>query len=336
MLDLSLYVSIENYHSSTRPEYAKILQWPQQWFIPSQLRTAAKTRTEHLDIFSLDLDSISKEPPRNRTFGHDLIPKSLRSSRQTLSSLLQQTQHTSRFRLEALADAMFNPLEQLLGKKRYMISNKEPSNLDYLAFAYLALALIPIVPQPWLTETMKAKHPTLCTYVENLAQDFFHGPASVDDAFPDHELRSRHPGLFRRYSLPWSMSPPNGIMSATTTLISHAFDSLSLLDDPKIIKTKNISSGDKERQLSSTVSSGKLPAAAALAAGLVAVCSYLLYSGVATFPFSGKEPKPRTLADLGEAGAMLSFLNAGIPEPRKTDTVPVAEVAVIVDNDANM
>lgn len=336
MLDLSLYVSIENYNSSTRPEYAKILQWPQQWFIPAQLRTAAKTRTEHLDIFSLDLDSISKEPPRNRAFGHDLIPKSLRSSRQTLSSLLQQTQQTSRFRLEALAEAMFNPLEQLLGKKRYMISNKEPSKLDYLAFAYLALALIPIVPQPWLTETMKAKHPTLCNYVENLTQEFFHGPANIDDAFPDYELRSRHPELFRRYSLPWSMSPQNGIMSATSALISHAFYSLSLLDDPKIIKTKDIPSGDKQRQLSSTVSSGKLPAIAALASGLVAVCSYLLYSGVANFPFSGKEPKPRTLADLGEAGAMLSFLDAGIPEPRKTDTVPVAEVAVTVDNDANM
>lgn len=231
---------------------------------------------------------------------------------------------------------MFNPLEQLLGKKRYMISNKEPSKLDYLAFAYLALALIPIVPQPWLTETMKAKHPTLCTYVENLTQDFFHGPANVDDAFPDYELRSRHPELFRRYSLPWSMSPQNGIMSATSALISHALYSLSLLDDPKIIKTKDIPSGDKQRQLSSTVSSGKLPAIAALASGLVAVCSYLLYSGVANFPFSGKEPKPRTLADLGEAGAMLSFLDAGIPEPRKTDTVPVAEVAVTVDNDANM
>ncbi|MCJ1348082.1 hypothetical protein MMC31_006313 [Peltigera leucophlebia] len=96
----------------------------------SQLRTATKSRTEYLDIFSLDLDSIGKEPPRNRNFGQVLIPKSLRSSRQTLSSLLQQTPQTSRFRLEALADAVFSPLEQLLDKTRYMLSNKEPSNLD--------------------------------------------------------------------------------------------------------------------------------------------------------------------------------------------------------------
>lgn len=335
LLDLSLYVSIDNYNSSTRPEYAKILQWPQQWFIPSQLRTAAKTRTEHLDIFSLDLDSIGKEPPRNRNFGQDLIPKSLRSSRQTLSSLLQQTQQTSRFRLEALAEAVFNPLEQLLGKKRYMLSNKEPSNLDYLAFAYLALALIPVVPQPWLTETMRAKHPALCSYVENLMQEFFHGPTNVDRALPYRELRSRHPELFSRYSLPWSPSPQNGTMSAISTLISHAFGSLSPLDDPRIIKKKDMPSEDKQRQFSSTVNSGKLPAVVALASGLVAVCSYLIYSKVAKFSSSGTKSKPRSLADLGEAGAMLSFLDSEIPEPRKTDMVPVAEVAVTADNGAN-
>lgn len=335
MLDLSLYVSTENYNSSTRPAYAKILQWPQQWFIPSQLRTAAKSRTEHLDPFSIDLDSGGKELSRNRNFGQDLIPKSLRSSRQTLSSLLQQTQRTSRFRLEALAEAMFSPLVQLLGKKRYMISNNEPSNLDYLAFAYLALAFIPVVPQPWLKETMREKYPTLCTYVENLMQEFFHGLSNVNDALPDHELRSRHPELFRGFSLPWSPPPRNGIMSATSALISHALDSLSLLADSKIIKRKDMPSEDKQLQLSSTVSSGKLPAMVTLGSGLVVVCSYLVYSGIANFPFSGKESRPRTLAGLGEAGALLSFLDAGVPKPKKT-TIPVAEVAVTVDNGANM
>lgn len=336
LLDLSLYVSSENYNSSTRPEYAKILQWPQKWFIPPQLRKAAKTRTEHLDVFSIDLDSIGQEPLKNRNFGQDLIPKSLRGSRQTLSSLLQQTHQTSRFRLEALAEAMFNPLEQLLGKKRYMISDKEPSNLDYLAFAYLALAFIPVVPQPWLTETMRAKHPTLCAYVENLMQEFFHGPANIDDAFQDYGLRSRNPEILRRYSLPWSPSPQNGIVSATSALISHSFDSLSFQDNPKIIKKKVLPLEEKQHQLSSTASSGILPVAVALASGLVAVCSYLVYSGVVNFPFSRKESEPRNLADLGEAGAMLSFFDAGIPEPRLTGMVPVAEVAVTADNGAKM
>lgn len=332
LLDLSLYVSSENYNSSTRPEYAKILQWPRQWFIPSQLRAAAKTRTEHLDVFSLDLDSIGKDPPRNRNFGQDLIPKSLQRSRQTLSSLLQQTQHTSLFRLKALAEAMFNPLEQLLGKKRYLISDNEPSNLDYLAFAYLALALIPVVPQPWLAETMRVEHPTLCTYVENLMQEFFHRPANINNPSQDYELGFRHPELSSRYSLPWLPSPQNGIISATSALIRHLFDSLSLSNDPKIIEKKLLPSENKQGQVSSTVSSGKPPAAVALASGLVAVCSYLVYLGVVNFPFSRDEPKQRTLADLGEAGAMLSFLDAGTPEPTKTDMVPVAEVAVTVEN----
>lgn len=336
LLDLSLYVSSENYNSSTRPEYAKILQWPQKWYIPPQLRKAAKTRTEHLDVFSIDLDSTGQEPPKTRNSGEDLIPKSLRGSRQTLSSLLQQTQQTSRFRLEALAEAMFNPLEQLLGTKRYMISDKEPSTLDYLAFAYLALAFIPVLPQPWLTEIMRAKHPTLCAYVENLMQEFFHGPANIDDAFQDHGLPSKDPEILRRYSLPWSPSPQNGIMSAASALISHSLGSLSFQDSSKIIKKKCMPLEDTQHQLSSTASSGILPAAVALASGLVAVCSYLVYSGVVNFPFSEKESKPRTLTDLGEAGAMLSFIDAGIPQPRLNDMVPVAEVAVTADNGAEI
>lgn len=336
LLDLSLYVSSENYNSSTRSEYAKILQWPQKWFIPPQLRKAAKTRTEHLDVFSIDLDSMGQEPPKPGNFGEDLIPKSLRGSRQTLSSLLQQTHQTSRFRLEALAVAMFNPLEQLLGKKRYMISDKEPSNLDYLAFAYLALAFIPVVPQPWLTEIMRAKHPMLCAYVENLMQEFFHGPANIDDAFQDYGLRSKNPEPLRRYSLPWSPSPQNGIMSAASALINHSLGSLSFQDNSKIIKKKVLPLEDTQHQLSSRASSGILPAAVALASGLVAVCSYLAYSGVVNFPFSVKESEPRTLTDLGEAGAMLSFFDAGIPQPRLTDMVPVAEVAVTADDGARI
>lgn len=336
LLDLSLYVSSENYNSSTRPEYAKILQWPQKWFIPPQLRKAAKTRTEYRDVFSIDLDSMGQEPPKTRNFGEDLIPKSLRGSRQTLSSLLQQTNQTSRFRLEALAEAMFNPLEQLLGKKRYMISDKEPSNLDYLAFAYLALAFIPVVPQPWLTEIMRAKHSTLCAYVERLLQEFFHGPANIDDAFQDYGLRSRNPEILRRYNLPWSPSPQNGIMTATSALVGHSLDSLSFQDNSKIIKKKNLPLEDTQYQLSSTASSGISSAAIALTSGLVCVFSYLVYSGVFNFSFPGKESEPRTLADLGEAGAMLSFFDAGIPEPRLTDMAPVAEVAVTTDNGAKI
>lgn len=339
LLDLSLYVSSENYNTITRPEIAKILQWPQSWYIPPQLRKAAKTRTEHLDVFSIDLDSMGQEPPKTRNFSEDLIPKSLRGSRQTLSSLLQQTHQTSRFRLEALAEAMFNPLEQLLGKKRYMISDKEPSNLDYFAFAYLALAFIPVVPQSWLSEIMGAKHPTLCAYVENLLQEFFHGPAKINGAFHNHGLPSKNAEILRRYSLPWSPSLQNGIISAASALISHSLGALSFQNDSKIIKKEILPLEDTQNQLASTASSGILPGAAvALASGLVAVCSsYLVYSGVVSFPYSGKRSESqRTLTDLGEAGAILSFLDARIPQPSLTDMAPIAEVAVTVDNGAKI
>lgn len=320
MLDLILYVSNENYHSSTRPAYAKILQWPQQWFLPSHRRTAAKGRTKHLDIFSLDLDSNGREP-RTRTLGSDPIPESLRGPRQTLSSLIQQTQHASRFRLEALADSFLEPLEQLLDDKRYLITDAGPSSLDCLAFAYLALASVPDVPQPWFAETMKDRHSTLCTYVQNLNQDFFGGPVHVGDAFPDLRLEAdfgpdhapRSEEVKNILSLPWAAPQLSGWKPATSALLGFTFDSM-LLDDRRIVKQEGSVSGTYE-------------IAAAITTALLALGSYLVIFG---FPGSN-ESKPRTLSDMGEAGAMLSFIDSGRPEPRNNDSAPVAEVAVAVN-----
>ncbi|EEP77510.1 conserved hypothetical protein [Uncinocarpus reesii 1704] len=94
LIDLSLYVSSENYHSVTSPAYGTLLQWPNQWIIPPQVRSQAKARTEHLGLSSLDLDVVEEERQQGRdatALAAGQIPKSLVTKpRQTVSGLLDK------------------------------------------------------------------------------------------------------------------------------------------------------------------------------------------------------------------------------------------------------
>lgn len=355
VLDLSLYVSAENYHSTTRLAYSRLLRWPYPWFLPSRRRAAAKARTEHLNLSSLDLDSSSIEQ-RTLTTGSDIIPESLRRSRQTLSSLVFQPQHASRFRLEALAQAFLEPLDQLLDGKRYMISNERPSSLDCLAFAYLALCLIPDVPQPWLAESMKIRYPALCVYVKDLAQELCGGPVSVEDAFPDLQLEDST-GLGRNQKdtkgksvLPWSVSQQHILQSATTTLLERAFESIPILGEfhsPKILKQESSPTGKVDNESASLreeALQGRLdlrPIFLAVGTVLVALGSYVAYSGLPNLSDAWMAPK-QNLSDMGEAGALLSLVDFGsydskpVDQRLRDDTIPITEVDVTVEESSNL
>lgn len=356
LLDLSLYVSAENYHSTTRLAYSRILPWPYPWFLPSWRRAAAKTRTEHLNLSSRDLDSNSNEQ-RTLTTGSGLIPESLRTSRQTLSSLLFQPQRTSRFRLEALADAFFEPLDRLLDGKRYMISNERPSSLDCLAFAYLALSLIPDVPQPWLADSMKSRYPALCIYVKDLVQEFCGGAANAEDAFPDLQLEvstgldNDRKGTKGECVLPWRSSQQYILKSATAALLESTFASIPILGDlhnPRISKQESsqiVKIDNESTSLSVGDSQGKfdiLPTFLAVGTVLITLGSYLAFSGLPHISNGWMATNRRTLSDMGEAGAMLSALDFGSHDSKPVDqwprneTIPITEVDVTVEASSNL
>lgn len=356
LLDLSLYVSSENYHSTTRLAYSRLLRWPYPWFLPSRLRSAAKIRTEHLNLSSLDLDSNSNEE-RTPATDSGIIPESLRSSRQKLSSLVFQSQHASRFRLEELARVFFEPLHQLLDGKRYMVSNERPSSLDCLAFAYLALSLLPDIPQRWLADSMKSRYPTLCVYVKDLAQEFFGGPVNVEDAFPDlqpkvlTELDDDHKDPKANIVLPWRMSQQHILKSATTTILEGTFDSIPFLGDLHNSRTSKPESSPIGRigNESSSAREGDPQGrrdirAMILAAGtvLVALGSYLACSGLLNFSTGWMTTNKRTLSDMGEAGAMLSVVDFGsydsepVDQILRNDTIPITEVDATVEKSLNL
>ncbi|KAK2733657.1 hypothetical protein FQN57_002054 [Myotisia sp. PD_48] len=192
LIDLSLYVSSENYHAATAPAYASILRWPDQWIIPPKVRSKAKTRTEHLGLSSLDLDAEEearkqKEVGRHMPTAESRIPKSLKTSpRETITGLLGKKMQQSQFRLHGITQSFVEPLEQLIeeGGGRYMIATGGPCSLDCLALAYLSLAIKPDVPSSWLKDGVQKAGRKLVAFTERMRSRCY-GDANVEinDAF---------------------------------------------------------------------------------------------------------------------------------------------------------
>ncbi|KAL8731802.1 MAG: hypothetical protein Q9181_004179 [Wetmoreana brouardii] len=304
LIDLSLYVSSENYHASTRPAYSHILQWPNTWLLAPQRRAAAKARTGHLNFTALDLDvpfGEGKAKAPQFPAGTE-VPRLVRSTQQTVSSLVRQPQHATRFRLEALAESFFEPLTQLLGGKYYMLSETRVTSLDCLALGYLSLALVPEVPSSWLSLLMKSRHPRLCHYVENLARDCF------GLVLRPGEKKSRDSNTAIR--LPWK--DPDTRTRLASIRIRSSLENLPFvgaLYKPDTLQQSTTKSHEESSHIPiiPTVFVG-------FAASLAALGSYVLYTGEmpsflhSTWPLYGRQRRQR-LNEMGEAGAMLDGID---------------------------
>lgn len=244
-MDLSLYASTANYNAVTRPAYSGLLTWPDQWFLPSERRAAAKARVQHLNILSFDSDD-DADKARHGESTTDYIPEVLRGSRQSLSDLLKQQSVASKIRPDGMADSFLAPLEQLLGKKRYLLSDESPSSLDCLGFAYLALGLIPVLPEAWLAKSV-SRYPALCGYVQDLHQHVLGGPADINGAILNtwstaesgsssklsSKQESPHPSPLSS-SLPWRdrrHGRQEEVVSAGGALLEHTLSSLPVIGD---------------------------------------------------------------------------------------------------------
>ncbi|KAK5952226.1 hypothetical protein OHC33_006699 [Knufia fluminis] len=160
LLDLSLYVSSDNYTTITRSTLSHILPWPQSWTIPQRLRDVARKRSEHLGLSGLDVDATREKELKKENEGlSGAIPKSLRLPKKSVTSLLGSSAEQTRFRLEAVTADFFEPLEELLGDKNYFLGD-EMTVLDCFALAVLSQMSNGDLPQPWLSEALE-KHTNL-------------------------------------------------------------------------------------------------------------------------------------------------------------------------------
>ncbi|KAJ9631779.1 hypothetical protein H2203_000179 [Taxawa tesnikishii (nom. ined.)] len=181
LLDVSLYVSFENYRLRTRPAFTRILPWWANYVLPPHRRAAAKARTEHLGVSTIDIDTVHDDlidKPKNlktsqKGFEHETEKRArhLLGRQNTVSSMLGKPEHAAAFRLKALSDAFFGPLRDFLGDNEYLLSTDAPSLLDCLAYGYLSLMLYPQMPQDWLATAIRKQYPSIAAYVERLRCD---------------------------------------------------------------------------------------------------------------------------------------------------------------------
>ncbi|KAL2038264.1 hypothetical protein N7G274_008913 [Stereocaulon virgatum] len=323
LLDLSLYVSSQNYTTTTRPAYTHLIPWPTQYFIPPTRRSLAKIRTEHLGLNSLDMDTVDDEERETRK-ARNLVPEALRSTnkhRQTVTGLVKQSQGGMRFRLDALVDALCEPLEHLLGDKRYFLYDREPSSLDCLALGYLSLALVPDVPMKWLRERMESRWPGLVAYARSGVEECFGGRVGVEDAL----LVDRAERIEAGGQLPWRAPELKGAKFAEKVIWNEVLDRVPLFRTTILTSPSNPESESASSQRPSPSSSAALlPTIVTATTALAAVAGYLLYAGF------GRESENRRLSDMGEAGAILAGLDFGNPGPETKAEVPVMRGGVPV------
>lgn len=334
LLDLSLYVSSQNYTSTTRPIYNTIQPFPLPYLTPPSVRASAKQRTAHLGLSSLDIDTENADASQSKS----IIPESLRRPRNTVSSLLAATPETNaQIRLDSLASNYLEPLQKLKGDKQYFVSDSQFSSLDCLALGYMSLMLIPELPQPWLEKTMRKKFPDLCAWTEETIENVFGGPVEAEEALLRNGGDST--SAERKGCLPWAVPKNSGAIGVGSVFLSSIADSIPVVGQLRRNTRMRQHGGktlDDELQSSSWQS---IAAIGSIVAGLGLAVGYMFQQGLISLPPAEGPVKGRnaSLDAFGDAGAALSvFANQmdieaqrqRISESQYQHGAPVAQVDV--------
>ncbi|KAG5920917.1 hypothetical protein E4U42_006031 [Claviceps africana] len=170
---LSLYVSAANWSTTTRPAYSALLPFPLTWTLPPLIRAEAITRAEDLGLAELDTD-FDPNGGLHLTAGRDALPETFRKhlperTKKTIREEMTPEQ-ASAIRLFSLAEDCLSVLNSLMvvhegdgegAKPCFFGGDKRPSSADCLAYAYLALMVVPPVPRSFLKDYICAETPRL-------------------------------------------------------------------------------------------------------------------------------------------------------------------------------
>ncbi|TVY44220.1 Metaxin-like protein [Lachnellula occidentalis] len=331
LIDLSLYVSSQNYTSTTRPLYNTIQPFPLPYLTPPSVRATAKQRTAHLGFSSLDIDTEDADAAQEKS----IIPESLRKPKNTVSSLLAANpESNAQIRLDALATNYFEPLQKIKGKKSYLVSDSQFSSLDCLALGYLSLMLIPSLPQPWLARTMRKKFPVLCAWTEDMIDNVFGGPVKAEDAL--RPAGGDSASAERKGYLPWTAPNNGGAIGTGSVFLSSIADSIPVVGQLRRNTRMRLHGGKTLNDELHSSSWQGVAAISSIVAGLGLAVGYMFQQGLIPLP-SGEEPAKERNASLdtfGDAGAALSVfatqLDAEAQRQRMGEShgAPVAEVDV--------
>lgn len=322
LVDLYLYVTSHNYYGNTSPAYGSLLQWPNQWILPPKLHGAAKTRTEHLGLSSLDLQAMEDQRQRdhNAAVATGKIPKNLiQRPRDTVSSLLGRTAQSNHFRIEGLTADFFEPLEAMLGRKAYLLTAEDdatPSSIDCIALGYLSLALVPEMSFPWLRDAMRAKAPRLSAYTERMRRRCFgDAPVNISHAFspesaPESPITWRAPGRI-------------SVAAVGTTLLSTLADSTPFLREvrknnglKKVAQSEDSDFSSAEKKVLDAYADSKKKdmylSIAAVVGGVAAMVGYMMHVGMLSFEFGEEEEEEEEGEKEEEEGELYGIRAADI------------------------
>ncbi|KAF2436741.1 hypothetical protein EJ08DRAFT_644364 [Tothia fuscella] len=337
LLDLYLYASYYNYWDQMSPAFTKILPWYYNYIIPPARRAAAIARTKYLGIRSLDIDNLDDVPTDKdgRISGKpSATTTSLSPAQSTPQQVLDQQRmqkwlrvqkHSDTFQLYQLSEAFFRPLNDLLGEKKYLLNEDEPTSLDCLAIGYLAPMLLAPVTQPWLADALKQRFPKLQKYTARFhGQTFGHQGIFSKDIMESAPSPSTYEGIkFMSQSISgWVVSWKNTVTPDPTinrTSPSHFYSTPFLSSAPI-----------QAIALSATVIAGLAFAAS----------KYILVQSGDDNVFTHDKRKGTVrLTDMGEAGAALAAfgqrreIDAGVERERqRTGRATVVEVDVEGEN----
>lgn len=311
LLDLSLYVSSENYTGWTRPALAQILRWPSQWAVPKKLREQAKVRSEHLGLSSLDIETVGKNEGETDARGPGSIPRHMTARRkETVASILGKSGVQNQFRLDAVTSDFLEPLCDMVkekGSDSWLFGTDRASSLDCLLLGYLALMSPPLKPpHRWLQDALSSRYPPLLDWATNFRQECFGGAISAADVFA--VPTSSSPRV-----LPWHPRAPTSIGVIGLNTLIATFDTLPIVSSyrsDRIIRAspRDAKSIDMEYSLY-----GRL----GLVGGVLgASIGYCFYAGLLGLGKGGGGHQRRALPrrvnfsnqrDFGEAGRMLGL-----------------------------
>ncbi|KAH8423159.1 glutathione S-transferase family protein [Aspergillus melleus] len=298
LIDLSLYVTSQNYYNHTSPAYGSILQWPNQWILPPKLHAAAKTRTDHLGLSSLDLDAIEEQRKRDHSAAvaaGQVPPNFIQSPRDTVTRLLGKTAQQNQFKLEALTAEFFDALEEILGAKSYLLADEAATSLDCLALGYLSLALVPDLTHTWLRDAMVAKAPRLTAYTERLRRRCY----GLGAPAPAHEGSTEKPEPGSTV-LPWQAFERPRLTTVGATLWNALADATPIWRNMRAstrlreaAEESDSGLSDTESKALSQVAIGQrkdlLVSVATVVGGFAALAAYMVHLGILAFALEKEE-----------------------------------------------
>ncbi|KAG8625309.1 hypothetical protein KVT40_007060 [Elsinoe batatas] len=323
LLDVSLYVSYENYAAKTRPSFTHILPWYINYLLPPERRAAARRRTEHLGITGIDMDDVHEsviDQPESmsvaeRKFDEETKTRArtLLGRRHTVKSMLRQSAAAGAFKLKNLANNFYEPLAEQLEGKRYLGAGDEISEVDCLAFGYLSLLSYPKLPQAWAAEMMRKEYPTLAQYVDRVRDQL---QLRVEDG----ALESLFGDTGKRATLPWStpekISVGRQFASCGQALLQHL---------PVVPKPSPIIAEEGSQSQTGTLDQ-LLPHAAGISLATVLVGGWLLYrNGIWPHGEQVQLFGRKRLSDYGAAGSALAVLGGMSTRPNSTEQRPTQQ-----------